>query len=96
MNLGEKGAALMLERTMQVKNPHGLHARPAALFVQKAGAHSGAVRLIKGDKEVDAKSILSVMSLGIEPGESILIRVEGEKAESVMDALQAIVEDESI
>ena len=86
----------MVEKTLQVKNPHGLHARPAALFVQKAGAHSGTVVVGKGDKEVDAKSILSVMSLGIEPGESITIRIEGEGAETVLDGLQAIVEDESI
>lgn len=86
----------MVEKELQVKNPHGLHARPAALFVQKAGAHPGTVVLGKGEKEVDAKSILSVMSLGIEPGESVTIRIEGDGAEKVMEALQTIVEDESI
>lgn len=86
----------MVERKVEVKNPHGLHARPAALFVQKAASHQGAVLLTKGEKEVDAKSILSVMSLGIEPGEMISLRVEGEDGEAVLNALQAIAEDEKI
>ncbi len=86
----------MIERKLEVKNPHGLHARPAALFVQKAGAHPGVVKVEKGDKEVDAKSILGVMSLGIEPGETVVIRAEGDGAENVLDGLQAIVEDTSI
>lgn len=87
---------LMAERNVEVKNPHGLHARPAALFVQKAAAHGGAVWLGKGEKEVDAKSILSVMSLGVEPGEMITIKADGEDGEKILDSLQAIAEDESI
>lgn len=86
----------MAERSLEVKNPHGLHARPAALFVQKAATHQGAVLLKKGEKEVDAKSILSVMSLGIEPGETISLKVEGDGGEAVLDALQMIAQDESI
>lgn len=86
----------MAERKVEVKNPHGLHARPAALFVQKAASHPGTVLLTKGDKEVDAKSILSVMSLGIEPGEVISLKADGENGESLLDALQSIAEDETI
>lgn len=88
----------MKERLIEVKNPHGLHARPAALFVQKAASHPGKVLIAKGDKEGDAKSILTVMSLGIEPGETIRLRAEGEKeqAEALLDALQAIAQDQTI
>jgi len=86
----------VIERVVEVRNPHGLHARPAALFVQKAASHEGVVLVAKGGKEVNAKSILSVMSLGIEPGETIRLQAEGEGAEALLDALQAIAQDQSI
>ncbi len=86
----------MKELTVEVKNPHGLHARPAALFVQKAASFGGPVLLVKGDREVDAKSILSVMSLGIEPGQEIRLRADGEGAQEILEALKAIAEDTSI
>lgn len=86
----------MVELIVEVKNPHGLHARPAALFVQRAASHGGPVLLVKDGREVDAKSILSVMSLGIEPGQKIGLRAEGEGAQEVLEALRAIAEDSSI
>ncbi|EHM09402.1 phosphotransferase system HPr (HPr) family protein [Thermanaerovibrio velox DSM 12556] len=79
-----------------VKNPHGLHARPAALFVQKASSFPCAVKVTKKDRTVDAKSILGIMSLGIEPGETIRIEAEGEGAEEALKALQEVAEDTSV
>ncbi|MCX7829299.1 MAG: HPr family phosphocarrier protein [Thermanaerothrix sp.] len=79
-----------------VKNPHGLHARPAALFVQKASSFACAVKVTKKDRTVDAKSILGIMSLGIEPGETIRIEAEGEQAEEALRALREVAEDTSV
>jgi len=86
----------MPEKKILVKNPHGLHARPAALFVQTAAAFAGKVRLVKGEKSADAKSILSVMGLGVEPGSEVTVEAEGEGAQELIISLSAILENENI
>ncbi len=83
----------MPEITVTVRNPHGLHARPAALFVQRAAACEGAVEVVAGDKSGDAKSILSIMGMGIEKGTSVLLRAEGGNAEAVLQSLREILEN---
>jgi len=81
----------MAERTVTVASAHGLHARPASLFVQ-AVANSGlAVQLTKGDKTLNAASILGVISLGINHGDTITLSAEGENAEAVLDQLAEII-----
>ena len=76
-----------------VLNPHGLHARPAALFVQKAASFPCSVQVLKGERSADAKSILGIMSLAIEPGETIRIRAEGEQVQEALAALEAVAKD---
>lgn len=83
----------MVEKEVVVKNPHGLHARPAALFVQKAATFPCKITLSKNDKKVDAKSILAVMSLGIEPNEKIVLKADGEREEEALEELVKICED---
>ncbi|HOC05975.1 MAG: HPr family phosphocarrier protein [Bacillota bacterium] len=81
----------MAEKKVVIKNKTGLHARPAALFVQKAGQFSSDVSITLGDKEVNAKSIMGVMSLGAGPGSEILIKAEGEDAQQAVDTLAEII-----
>jgi len=81
---------------VMVMNPHGLHARPAAVFVQKAASFPCSVKVYKGERSADAKSILGIMSLGIEPGETIRIEAEGDGAEAALEALKAVATDTSI
>ncbi|HOO63000.1 MAG TPA: HPr family phosphocarrier protein [Synergistaceae bacterium] len=83
----------MAEITVTVLNPHGLHARPAALFVQKASTCEGSVEVVAGEKKGDAKSILSIMGMGIEKGASVLLRAEGSNAQEVLKDLRKILED---
>jgi phosphotransferase system HPr (HPr) family protein len=83
----------MLEITVTVRNPHGLHARPAALFVQQAAVCEGAVEVVAGEKSGDAKSILSIMGMGIEKGASVLLRAEGKNAGAVLQSLREILEN---
>lgn len=86
----------MNQRIVEVKNPHGLHARPAALFVQKAASFSGKITVEKEGKEVDAKSILGIMSMGIECGDTIVLKSEDGQAEEMFDALETIARNTSI
>lgn len=79
---------------IEVHNPSGLHARPAAVFVRAASAIPADVRVANvttGSAEVSAKSILAVLGLGVSSGHRIRLRVEGE-GEDETGALGALVE----
>jgi phosphotransferase system HPr (HPr) family protein len=82
----------MPEITVIVNHAVGLHARPAALFVQTAKQFNGDIRVTHGEKEANAKSILSVLALGVEQGAVITVRAEGEDAEQALAALESLVE----
>lgn len=83
----------MPSRTATIASAVGLHARPAALFVQKASGSGLAVRVGRpGDEPVDATSILGVMTLGAKHGETVDVTVEGDGADAVLDELVALLE----
>jgi phosphocarrier protein len=83
----------MPRRTATIASSVGLHARPAALFVQQASESGLDVQISRPDEEpVDATSILGVMTLGAKHGEQVEITAEGEGAEQVLDALAALLE----
>jgi phosphocarrier protein len=81
-----------IERKFVITNKLGLHARPAALFVQTANRFESAVEINKDDLQVDGKSIMGIMTLAVEMGSSILIRTAGKDAEEAMDALAKLLE----
>ncbi|MFD1931722.1 MULTISPECIES: HPr family phosphocarrier protein [Nonomuraea] len=81
----------MAERKVTVEAEVGLHARPAATFVQAAAKAPIDVTVARlGGEPVNAKSILMVMGLDVRQGESIVIRADGEGAEELVDELAAI------
>ncbi|MDF5751130.1 HPr family phosphocarrier protein [Spongiactinospora sp. TRM90649] len=81
----------MAERRVAVVAEVGLHARPAATFVQTAAKASVDVTVGKlGGPPVNAKSILSVLALDVRQGETIVIQADGEGADEVLDTLAAI------
>jgi phosphocarrier protein len=77
----------MPERTVTVGSQTGLHARPAKLFVQAATRQPVKVRIQAGEREVDARSMLGVLSLGVEHGTEVTLRAEGEEADAALDVL---------
>ena len=81
----------MSDRTVVVASSHGLHARPAALFTQTATKSGVAVTITKGERSVDASSILGVISLGIDHGDEVRLSAEGEGADEALDALEALL-----
>jgi len=87
-----------VERLARVGGEYGLHLRAARLLAETAGTFSSVVRLsrIGTDDEVDGKSILSILTLGAARGDTLFIRARGEDAEETVQALQRIVEDESL
>lgn len=83
----------MVERTIQVINKLGLHARPAAMLVQKASKFKSEIRLKKEDIEANAKSILSVMMLAAEVGSFVIIKAEGEDEQQAVEALARLFDE---
>lgn len=82
----------MPERRVVVGSSVGLHARPAALFVQAAAKQSVAVLIGKdGGEFVDARSILSVIGLDAKGGEEVILRADGENADAALEELATMV-----
>ncbi len=84
----------MATSRVTVKNRLGLHARPAALFVQLANKFSSDIFVNKNGVEVNGKSIMSVMMLAVESGSEILIRGVGDDADEAVGALVDLVESQ--
>ncbi len=82
----------MPEITLTIQNQVGLHARPAALFVQTAKRFACDIHVLHGERQANAKSILSVLTLGANQGATVTVRAEGADAEEALTALAALVE----
>lgn len=81
-----------MERTVTVVPEDGLHARPAAKFVETANEYDADVRVAAdGDDPVDAASMLAVTSLGVASGDDVTIVAEGKEAEAALDALEELL-----
>ena len=82
----------ILERTIKLGSKSGLHARPAAIFVQHAKNCQSQVTLVKAEKSANGKSILSVLALGAEQGDQIVLKISGDDAENAMTKLVPLLE----
>jgi len=83
----------MKELDIVVQNPTGLHARPAKVFVNTAKQFKSDIRVHHGAKKANAKSLISMLTLGVETGASIRIVVNGVDEETALTALETAVAD---
>jgi phosphocarrier protein len=81
---------LPLERKIKVINKLGLHARPAALFVQTANQFDCDISVRKGKQQVNGKSIMGLMMLAAGPGSTLTLSTEGADAVKALDALERL------
>jgi phosphocarrier protein len=81
----------MPERTVQIVNKNGLHARPAAEIVKLAAKFKSEITIVKDDLDVNGKSIMGVMMLAAEHGSDITFRADGPDADQALDALATLV-----
>lgn len=82
----------MVQRSVTVASPSGLHARPAKLLVKAAARQPVAVRIsVAGRSPVPADSMLSVLSLGAGYGTEVTLHAEGEEADRVLDDLAVLL-----
>jgi phosphotransferase system HPr (HPr) family protein len=77
----------MAELTLFVADPAGLHARPAARFVQAASRFESRIVLRYGGREADAKSLIALLGLTIRPSSEVVISADGPDADAAIAAL---------
>ena len=81
----------MPERTVQIVNKAGLHARPAAEIVKLAAKYAADITVIRDELEVNGKSIMGVMMLAAECGSTLQLKAEGPDAGEALDALEKLI-----
>ena len=81
----------IVKKNLIVNNKQGLHARPAALFVQLANKFDSTITISKDDQEVNGKSIMGILMLAAEKGSEIVIVAEGNDAEEAIKALEELI-----
>ncbi|CAM2877265.1 phosphocarrier protein HPr [Fructilactobacillus fructivorans] len=86
----------MEKRQFKITAETGIHARPATLLVQTASKFDSNISLEYGDKSVNLKSIMGVMSLGVGEGAEITISADGDDAKEALDAIAKTMKDEGL
>ena len=81
---------LIVQKTFVIPNKQGLHARPAALFVQALQRFRCKVAVSKGDTEVNGKSLMGLMMLAAEQGSQLKVRLEGADAPEAMKEIEKL------
>ncbi len=81
----------LFKKELIVKNKQGLHARPAALFVQVANKFDARITVKNGMEEVNGKSIMGILMLGAEHGSVIILEAEGEDADLAVAELEKVL-----
>lgn len=87
---------MIVEKKITIKNESGLHARPAALFVQIANKYDCEINVQKGKQKVNGKSIMGIMMLAAEKGSKISIVADGADAEKAAKELEGLLLSETI
>jgi phosphocarrier protein HPr len=83
----------MIQKTITISNKLGLHARASAKLTKTAGSFPCEVWMARGERRVNAKSIMGVMMLAAGIGVEVMVETHGEKEQEAMDALLALITD---
>jgi len=81
----------VLKRRLQIQTRQGLHARPAALFAQVANRFESSIRVKKGRRVVDGKSIMGLLTLAAASGSMLDVSIEGPDSQEALRALEQVV-----
>lgn len=87
---------MIIEKIVTIKNKQGLHARPAALFVQIANKFNSVITIAKGRYKVNGKSIMGIMMLEAGFGSKVTMTVNGNDAEQAVKELEVLLLSENI
>lgn len=78
----------MTKREIEIKLQNGLEARPVAVLVQVASQHDSTIYIEAEGKKVNAKSIMGMMSLGLDSGETVVVTAEGADEQAAVDSIE--------
>jgi phosphocarrier protein len=81
----------MIEKTLKILNEEGVHARPAGVLAKTAGSFSSTVEILANGKTVNAKSIMSVMGLGLTKDADITVRANGADEVDALNKIEALI-----
>lgn len=84
----------MTKKCIQVKLKEGLDARPVALLVQEASKYDSTIYIESGDRRVNAKSIMGMMTLGLDNGETLIVTADGNDEETAVDGIEKFLSGE--
>lgn len=84
----------MKKKEVTISNDVGLHARPASLLINNAVQFDAEMKMIYENQEANLKSIISLMSLAVGPGEEVTIKAEGKDEVEALDKIIEIIENE--
>ena len=85
----------MIQKSIQIKLETGLEARPIAMLVQVASQFESTVYINADDKKVNAKSIMGMMSLGLDSGEQVTVTAEGTDEEAAIEGIEEYLSGKS-
>ena len=85
----------MTVKDIQIKLEIGLEARPIAQLVQEASKYESKIYIESGDKRVNAKSIMGMMSLGLDNGEELKVYVEGSDEQAALEGIEHFLSGKS-
>lgn len=85
---------MIIKRKVRIKNKQGLHARPAAIFVQIANKFDSDIVVCKDEEKVNGKSIMGIMMLAAEHGSTVYITASGDDAHDAVEALEKLLSGE--
>jgi phosphocarrier protein len=83
----------MIEKKLVIKNKSGLHARPAAIFVETAKKFKSDISVIKNERLANAKNILQILALGVDYGDEIILRIKGEDENEALKEIVHLLEN---
>ena len=86
---------MIIKRRIKIKNPQGLHARPASVFVKIANKFEAEVTVKKGGESVNGKSIMGLMTLAANQGSTLDIETSGPDADKAMEELERFLTNDS-
>ncbi len=81
-----------VEEELTIRNPLGMHLRPAQRFVQTVLKFQSDVHVHKGDQRVNAKSIMGLLTLAAACGTQLIVVCDGEDAQDALDAVRTLIE----
>ena len=85
-----------LVKEIVIKSPQGLHARPAAMFVQIVSKYNSVVNVKVGNERVSGRSIMGILTLGAQHNSIIRLEIEGDDANEVLTELENLLTKETI